>query len=101
MESSSPDALPRIGILKGEDLVYFIYFGLIFIILKRIQWRILIRRRPETVIGRYFPSEDFPVGQIMTTKELSPHPKLHKITFCKCASEAKILTFELAVHGIR
>ena len=36
MESPSPGSLPRIGVLKGKDLGYFMYFGLIFIILKRI-----------------------------------------------------------------
>ena len=36
MESPHPGALPRIGVLRVKDLVCFMYFELIFIILKRI-----------------------------------------------------------------
>ena len=36
MESPHPGALPRIGDLRVKDLVCFMYFELIFIILKRI-----------------------------------------------------------------
>ena len=36
MESPHPGALPRIGVLIRKNLLYFINFRLIFIILKRI-----------------------------------------------------------------
>jgi len=36
MKSTSQDVLPRIGVIKEKDLVYFVYFRLIFIILKHI-----------------------------------------------------------------
>jgi hypothetical protein len=36
MKSTSQGALPRFGVIKEKDLVYFVYFRLIYIILKHI-----------------------------------------------------------------
>jgi PTS system nitrogen regulatory IIA component len=41
-------------------------------------------------MGKHFPSEDSPVADIMTTKELSRYLRLHEITICKYAAEGQI-----------
>ena len=98
VESHTTFTLPRIGVFKGNDLVYFIYFGLISIILKRI-WVLFVVYRSESVTGTPFPSEDSPVAYMMTTQEFSRYLKLHEITIFKYAAEGRFLLFGSVVYG--